>query len=329
MEDILKKITSSFSIKTNNIFHKEVFQDENEYKTFVNKFVDTFSEFTRDTKRFGQIKIEMEWIRLANIVIDSNGNESPKLVNIPVDVTYYLTHDLFINHKEHVMGYYLEMIIYDIFLIANLSHPGSLSIYKLELLIDETYSIIFENEPLIFGMIIQPRGSIKWLNNFKIDLSVVSNWYNSFNLIEKQLSTSNLERCLYAMLNLTASYRIGPLSIIWLTLALESIYNLPKSSICKTLLNRICLVFDSSLEEEKQIKKIVSNFYDHRSRIVHGDFDICHPSLNELLDEELDGYIGKIFQKEAIVSNILVVTLQKMILKNSKKLCFKESISYY
>jgi hypothetical protein len=66
------------------------------------------------------------------------------------------------------------------------------------------------------------------------------------------------------------------------------------------------------------------NFYDVRSRFVHGDFEIQHPCGNEMLDKEVDAFFDKLIEPYELAFSIVLATLQKMIESSWNDFVFSE-----
>jgi len=154
------------------------------------------------------------------------------------------------------------------------------------------------------------------------------NWLKKLDLNLKQTATNRIERVLFALLNYSYSENISPVNILWLTLALESLYDIPPSSIIKTLRNRIFLVLGEPTQNSKLIKKIIDSFYEIRSRIVHGQFNISPPESIEFFDFSKIDQDGVLLQNEEYALTILIATLQKMILSSSTELVFNERVQF-
>lgn len=308
-------------------FTEQILKDEQYFNDLFNCFKKLFTNISKKTNKLDFIEIEFDWNVLENAIIDFRVSKGKVKLEIPI-VASCTQLDLKQINIYNLMTHYIEVIIYDIFLIMNLSHPGCFSLFNATLKVIPDYKINFGIDDIMFSTAIYKSQSRIGVEISNIKLPIVYNWYNSFSNIDNQISTNSVERSLFAILSYSKVNDIQPTSLIWLTHAIESIYNLPSSSICNTLINRINLVLNIPQLKRKNLKKRINKFYNVRSRFVHGDFSISHPIQNEILDNNVDKYIVEILDSTSDISSILLATLHKMIHNNCIELKFEESVNY-
>lgn len=211
-----------------------------------------------------------------------------------------------------------------LFLILNLSIPGSIMLAGTNFKAD-TRSIHIEISDYFFASSLEWSNNFNWPNILRLPVKDVAMWYKRLNIGRRQISKNNLERVIFSLLHVcTDTENLS--GLIWLDHSLESLLGSPKSSISTTIINRSFKILGEPKQGSKKIKKLFNDFYDIRSRYVHGEFNIHHPSLNEILDGNLDEYYNKIQKTEQIGFSIVVACIQLLILNNWKGFEFTEEM---
>ncbi|MCL5773789.1 MAG: HEPN domain-containing protein [Firmicutes bacterium] len=223
--------------------------------------------------------------------------------------------------KKRELGEYLQNYLYHLFLISNLSAPGCFNLFNTSLknntflkINNSTFQLSSSSFDISWIRSIQSG----WPKIKSVSLPKVLKWYNKLNLGLRQLANSRVERGLFALLHVCkGNSPPDPTDLLWLAHALEALYDAPQSSIEKTLRNRIFLVLGSPDKDSKKVEKNIKEFYDLRSRFVHGDLPISIPDEdNELLDSRMPPYYDTLLESYDLAFSIVLATLQKMILNN-------------
>lgn len=79
------------------------------------------------------------------------------------------------------------------------------------------------------------------------------------------------------------------------------------------------------LVNSRKLKKKIRDFYEIRSRFVHGELDISHPTNNDILDKSLDSYTNNLLENYYFGFSIVLATIQKMIANNWNEIRFSEN----
>jgi len=230
------------------------------------------------------------------------------------------------NNVGH-LNHYLEIFLYNFFLIINLSVPGACNI-KIELIDENRFpEIIFNGE--IFERAWVKSLDVGWPEIKSIPIKKTWDWFSKQKIMFKVIGKSRLENSLFALLNIAYQYDNLDLStVMWLAHSLESLFDTPRGSISSTLRNRILKALEFPAISKKKIKKEINKFYNLRSRFVHGDFNISHPVKNDLLNKDIITNWMNVGDSCDFGLSIVLATLQKMIENNSYKINFKEEIYF-
>ncbi|MBC8526873.1 MAG: hypothetical protein H8D22_08455 [Candidatus Cloacimonetes bacterium] len=319
-----KLIVKNYIIEINNSFNTSNFNNLDECRELFDEISTFYSFIQLESERFGILTLEYDWSNLYKL-LDIQSNSTSHLT-VTCNVSCIEIESTIQVQYRNLFTHYLEMNLYDFFLILNFSVPGCFTLCPTKLHDGTGHVINFKVDSAIFESSCYKSGLLEWPTISKVPLKITVNWYKSLKMSNKQISASNIERTIFAILNFCEIDSINPCSIIWLAHALEAIFNINTGGIQKTLSDRIFLTLGKPSLNTKKIKKVIIDFYSFRSRFVHGDFNIHHPSQNEVLDKNIEDYINNILNTQANIFKILLSTIQKMILSNCINIEFKEQI---
>lgn len=227
--------------------------------------------------------------------------------------------------KNHCF-YILKNFLYDFYLVSNIVIPGSFDLYRTIIEVDgeERHQFNISSYGLESAWVYSLENDWPKLNI--LSLEDAWKWYKNLNIIGKQVSTNNIERALMSIFYIVEDSHARQNNLIWLAVALEALYDTPNALISKLLRDRIMLVLGEPLNK-KQVTKRLSEFYNYRSRFVHGESKIFHPSLNSIMEPKLDEYIDKHNEVIDFATAILLATIQVIISKDYKGFNFIENYS--
>ncbi|WP_026701722.1 HEPN domain-containing protein [Salibacterium aidingense] len=222
-----------------------------------------------------------------------------------------------------VIEYYIENIFFQIFLTLNLSAPGSF----------DSYNPTNAKTNLELHKYSSSQLETAWINSINLgwpeieslELSKVWAWMESLEFGSRQIAKNRTEKALFSILHFCCEEKVSPTQLIWISLALEALYDTPKGQINRIFLDRIILFLNIPENNKKVYKKKIRDFYDLRSRFVHGDLDIENPLKNNVLDNSIFDYDSIILENCAFGLSIVIATLQKMIKNQWNSLDFYES----
>lgn len=247
--------------------------------------------------------------------------------DIPSSTEIFFTLSIKESDGNTLMPYEIEQtfcnFLYHLFLILNLSCPGFLDLYSAEL--NTEFSTKYNISNHYFK---DCWYSNDWPSITYIPVHIVKEWYDKLGLWDTIKSKSRLEKCIFSLLHFCEEEKISPSKIVWLAHAIESIFEIPQSSILQTMKERILIVLSNENDvNHKIILKKLNEFYQYRSNFVHGNLDIFIPSESIIDVEGNEDYLGKLFETEEFAFKILTATLQRMILAGWSTFNFKTIVT--
>lgn len=209
--------------------------------------------------------------------------------------------------------HFVEKYIYDMFIIMNLSTPGSCEFLNLRFKDSDHYSkdrLYLSSYSFEEGYLDFLRGSSIAPIELPIEKTFV--WYKNLNLGVKQKSDSDLESAIFALLYICKS-EMSITSIVWMFHALEAVYKTRVGEGFTNLIRRMTFLLDFNAVQEKFLKKELRKLYDLRSSFVHGGYKMHHPMENEQLDSRVSDYRLKEYDACRVGFNLVALSLQKLI----------------
>lgn len=265
------------------------------------------------------IIIETDWKKIKKQFKYSIDHKGELLLSIKIDKATSL------GVLEFFIIRFLEMM----FITMNLAVPGSLNIYKKEL--KATFNENnFKNEEISlssgpFEFVWETSEKLNhWPKIDFLSLEKTVEWYKSLDIMFKQKATTNIERCIFSLINFCHEPAFSPSDFIWLTHSLEALYDTPREGILNSLKQRLFLFLGTPNSHNNEIKKKITSLYDLRSKFVHGTMEVVREPSNEILDSSLNQYMEEMNLMNDFGMMLIVSTMQKMIDENSKGLLFTE-----
>ena len=226
--------------------------------------------------------------------------------------------------------YLLEAYLTFVFMALNIAAPGCAEFYNLKIspskYEDNNSDLNFSAMRFLLGW--SKCVELNWPSVKKIDLLEVTKWLCNKEIFKGQVSKGRIQRLVYALLNVCSRRWPDPMETIWLSHAIETIVDSPSSNISKLLKDRLFLLLGRPEKNIKKYKKLIDSFYNLRSRIVHGEFDICHPFYNELLDKDVEEHIKYLEEHLSFAAGLIISIIQKMVKNNFSKVEFEEQILF-
>jgi hypothetical protein len=236
-----------------------------------------------------------------------------------------------LDSRKNIENFIILSYIDVLFLCSNFAYPGSMNIRS---------SIELNNESIeeinLTGGYFESATETSykfggWPEIRIIPIKYVLEWYNSLNVGLKIKAENNIERALFSTLYFSHDTYAGynPTLIVWIIHALESIYGIKSNdSIIKALKNRIFLHLGQT-SQPKKVNKKINEFYDYRSKFVHGDMEIMRLGGDKFLREDfIDDYNLKLIDLCDFGATLVISSIQKMIINDAKTMEFNETISY-
>ena len=215
-------------------------------------------------------------------------------------------HEIFISD----MWQELELVIYMLTFVANISRPGTMTICDCLVFVNGKYRETFEG--------ISSEQILASTHDRKFDWPVIGyysvsdawNWLSSVKDFKKVFGTTPLGRGLSAFSyffsrgrNLNAA---EPLDDLWALVGLESIYKTNGSK--NELKDRIRLF----LGDHPRLKSLIDNLYKIRSSLIHGGMDMPFSFNPYDGKSEHERFEEKSIRVTESSMSLLIATLQKM-----------------
>lgn len=209
--------------------------------------------------------------------------------------------------------YYLARYIYDVFLAMNLSSPGCCDFFDAKIIDgDGKGDISFKLSSGIIGGAFDISQKNNWPPITPLPLVDTWNWVRAIMHRPKDIAGTRLERAIFAAFHIARHYSIDPTSIIWLAHALESLFDTPHVTISQILRERIFLVLGKPESNHKQAKRGIDEFYNLRSRFIHGDLPTTHPTsaFRVVESEQVEDLMDEILNLTDFAMSIIWSTFQ-------------------
>lgn len=239
--------------------------------------------------------------------------------------TVYLNCSVIFSKSYQMALHLLGNLMFHLFMVINLSSPGCFNLGSAEIKGKEFPKYLFGLDSCYFEAAWIESLNNRWPKIQHISLRRTWNWYQKLHIGTSQIAKTRTERALFAVLHICREKFCTPGSLIWLSHALESLYDTPNEQIGRTLRNRIFLFLDKPEENFKKYKQKISAFYDLRSSFVHGALDIHSPQNNDILDKNLDKYIMDLIEANDFAFSIIISSLQQLIVREWTILNFCEN----
>lgn len=231
-------------------------------------------------------------------------------------------------------GDYLHQILYEIFLVANLSSPGCFNLYRSYIRVP---SLDPEKEPLaqtelelseyMFEMAWHDAKDAPWVKVGFIPFQEVIQWYRRLELGFRQVAHLNVEKVLFALLHLGRRSFLEPEATLWIASALEAIFDTPHGNSFQFLHKRITNFLSLNEKQQGIMRKRLREFYDVRNSFAHGGGAVCHPIANECWDPEISKVSERIRDMNDFASMLLIGSMQELIRRNIVGIEFSEVMS--
>lgn len=226
----------------------------------------------------------------------------------------------------------LQVLLIDIFLVANLASPGSFNLYR-SYIRDTTKDHakdLFAQTDLdlsehVFETAWHEARIFEWLRVGFIPFDTVAAWCERLELNGKSAATTDVERALFSLLHLGRASFMDPSAVLWLASALESLYDTPSGSSFSFLCHRVGLLLGLSKDELTELRRRMRQFYDIRNAFVHGGARILHPLADDR-DAAVQKETSDLLATTNFAAGVLIGSVQEMIRRDWRGLIFREQV---
>ena len=242
-------------------------------------------------------------------------------------VTIHDSHTDYFAYRNIIINY-LKYFLHEIFLLTNLSSPGSSNFSSTT--ISSPSEINTQSISLscyIFEQSWHKSLDKKWPTVTHLPLDIVTRWYNSLEIGTSQVGRNKLQKALFAILHIAKQDSFEPGSLIWLSHALEALYDVPPALSYNYLERRMLEFLQAPKKKETSLGKNIRLFYDEKNAFAHGAMEVIHPMGSVLSDNSLNDiekYEKKLVTAFDFASLLLIATLQEFIARGWKDIVFKD-----
>lgn len=218
--------------------------------------------------------------------------------------------------------FFLELYLYEFFLMANLALPGVVHFYNMTIEgTNESSTTKLSSYEFDYWMVESIRG--RWPTFQRIPFKKVIHWYLYLQIGVKQKADTGTERAIFAVHHLA---KMDPAisSLIWLFHGLEALFSTRIGENQAGLARRISTFFELDEKKKSYLKKRIKELYDLRSSFVHGTYGVWHPIQSEPIDKRLDADYDRINSATMFGFALLIATLQRMIDEDILELSYEE-----
>jgi hypothetical protein len=219
--------------------------------------------------------------------------------------------------------FFVETYLYDLFLVLNLALPGSADFLNVTV-----HSIGRSPERLGLSAYYwwsAYQSKDQWPLLHAIDPRVVAAWFYSVRRGFAQVPETSVERAMFAILHVCRSGG-RPEDIVWLFYAFESFFQTRVGENFSALLERLQLILQPDIEQEKQLRKQLRAMYDFRSSFVHGGFNVIHPIHSEVMDKRVDDSYRRIIDLSEYGAKLLLACLQRYVQEGWREVRYRTTV---
>lgn len=227
----------------------------------------------------------------------------------------------------------LHRLLLDIYLIANLSCPGSFNLHR-SYIRDTTRRP--ETDPLAqtdlelseysFETAWHEAQSLKWLKVDFVPFADALRWHSALDLSGKNVAANDVERALFSLLHLGRASFMDPTATLWLASALEALFDTPSGSSFTFLCKRVALLLELNKDENTELKRRLRSFFDLRNAFAHGGGPILHPLADDR-DKQVEASIGNLLCSTNFALAVLIGSVQELIRRGWRSISFEERIA--
>lgn len=248
---------------------------------------------------------------------DPDNNE----VSLDVELTIRCENDEELDSRGFLA--FVELSLHELFLCANLSSPGALG-FSIRSIDSDTFfqvpldTYLFEDA---WAVSVQRKDDLIGYIPFEKTL----NWYAALSIGVGQVAKTRTQKALFALLHLCGGRLEGISAVPWLSYCIEALYDAPFAGIKKVVQDRMLSLLGVASQARKGFTKEFTEFYELRSKFMHGGLHVMHPMGNERLDQKVDDYWESLMAPMSFANLVIVATLQRMIKENWGRVDFRET----
>lgn len=230
---------------------------------------------------------------------------------------------------------YLKKLLFEVFIIANISNPGSFNLYRSYLRVpnlDPNTSPFalteLELSEYMFETAWHDAQKSTWLNVETLSFDETFEWFKKHKILSSSIAERNIDKVIFALMHLARREFTEPEATIWAAAALEALYDSPSHGNSFQILNKRIIEFLSlDITNQKSLRKKLRAFYDERNKFAHGGGKVFHPLANEFEEDEYEKISENLLTINDFSSSLLISSIQQFIKKDIIGLKFQEVLT--
>lgn len=246
----------------------------------------------------------------------------------PASVTFKKTPDSSYIDGSHE----LHIFLVDLYLMANLSTPGSFNLYRSFIRnteLDPAKDVFAQTElqlsEYVFETAWHEAKEYPWLKVGFLPFDQVSIWLESIRLSGRNVATTDLERALFSLQHLGRASFLDPIAVMWLAAALEALFDTPSGSSFSFLCKRISALLSLGEPEAAELRRCLRSFFDLRNAFIHGGGRIHHVLADDG-DESVVKDVGDLLDVTNFASAVLIGSIQELVRRGWRGITFREEV---
>jgi len=226
------------------------------------------------------------------------------------------------DRATHIADSAIQSYLYDVFLILNVCAPGCCDFYRGTLLKGGARTDISLSN-VDFEVALVGSFNRRWPNVTTLSLSQTIKWFDSIRAGVHQLPKNPMEKVLFALFRI-CKLDMDPMIVVWMFYAFESLLQTRVGENFASLVQRMILLLELDEEQSKILRGKFRDLYSIRSAIVHGGFEVSHPTHDEILDERVDENFRRVRDAADYGLTALLAAVQNVISRGWKYPTFTE-----
>lgn len=220
---------------------------------------------------------------------------------------------------------YVEHVLYEIFLICNISTPGSFSAYDVTIESDNYTPRHARIDSTFFEDAEYLAAENGWPAITSHPVDSVARWFYGLDVGTQQIAESRIAKALFSVLHLCQLDGTEPTVVIWLAQCLESLFAVPTSLAFNFLVSRSEALLGKA-PKPKWFRSEWRRFFDARNAFAHGGSEVLHPMTDESIDPRVKDFFWKWVEPADFAASVVVAALQCYAVNQWRDLAWGETI---
>lgn len=220
---------------------------------------------------------------------------------------------------SHTPRRLVDLLLQQIFVVANLCLPASCKLYKVSYP-DEEYSSPSSMYCFYFESCAHFARKDGWPQYKAISFASAWNWLLACGVHDLDIAKTPVQRAIFSLFELARFDAFNLAEVLFISQALEALLVKDGEPIQRTLARRIKAIVGAPVTHQNWVKE----FYDLRSKIAHGSYPIVREKTAHEESEEVSKYHEDYFVPLVWAVAALLAILQDMILHGTSEYGFEQ-----